>query len=75
MDSQLIGSGKVEQACILGHDGGLWATSPGFAPGEGEIAAIVRGYQQPESLHSAGLTISNEKVVLLPPPLSTVTIV
>lgn len=39
VDEQLIGTGFVINAAILGHDGGVWATSAGFAlkPGEGII--------------------------------------
>jgi len=31
VDNQLLATGKIAQAAIYGHDGSLWATSPGFA--------------------------------------------
>jgi hypothetical protein len=31
VDSNLVGTGKVTQAAILGQQGGVWATSAGFA--------------------------------------------
>lgn len=62
VDTSLVGSGKVEKAIILGHDGGVWATSAGFSLTKPEIAAVIRGYQQPDSLYSAGLTLAGEKV-------------
>lgn len=31
VDNQLIGTGKIVQAAIYGHNGSLWATSPGFS--------------------------------------------
>ena len=33
VDSNLVGSGKVTKAAIIGQQGGVWATSPGFAVG------------------------------------------
>lgn len=30
VDNQLIASQCVSQACIAGHDGGVWAKSEGF---------------------------------------------
>lgn len=34
VDTNLVGSGKVNQAAILGQQGGVWATSPGFEVSE-----------------------------------------
>lgn len=31
VDSNLVGTGKLNQAAIHGHNGGLWATSAGFS--------------------------------------------
>jgi hypothetical protein len=31
VDTNLVGSGKVAKAAILGQQGGVWATSSGFA--------------------------------------------
>jgi profilin len=30
VDNQLLATGKIAQAAIYGHNGSLWATSPGF---------------------------------------------
>jgi profilin len=31
VDSNLVGTGSVSQAAIYGVEGGVWASSPGFA--------------------------------------------
>ena len=31
VDSNLVGSGKVQKACIFGLDGSPWASSAGFS--------------------------------------------
>lgn len=31
VDNQLLATGKIAQAAIYGHNGSLWATSPGFS--------------------------------------------
>ena len=31
VDTNLIGTGKVQRAAIFGHDGSCWATSEGFS--------------------------------------------
>jgi profilin len=30
VDDQLVGTGKIAAAAIIGHDGSIWAKSPGF---------------------------------------------
>lgn len=30
VDTNLVGTGKIAMACIIGHDGNTWATSKGF---------------------------------------------
>ena len=30
VDTNLVGTGKVSEAAIIGLKGGVWATSPGF---------------------------------------------
>ena len=31
VDTNLVGTGKIVNAAIIGHDGNTWATSKGFA--------------------------------------------
>ena len=31
VDTNLLGTGKVQRAAIFGHDGSCWATSAGFS--------------------------------------------
>ncbi|EEB86933.1 hypothetical protein MPER_15940, partial [Moniliophthora perniciosa FA553] len=48
VDTNLVGSGKVSKAAILGQGGGVWATSPGFDISPEEQKAIVSGFNSPE---------------------------
>lgn len=62
VDNSLVGSGNVERACIIGLDGGVWATSAGFQLAPAEITAILQGYQHPETFYQNGVRIDDEKV-------------
>lgn len=62
IDTSLLGSGHIAQAAIIGHDGTLWAHSPAYALTAEDAAAVVRAYEQPNSLFQAGLTLRGTKV-------------
>ena len=58
ISQSLEGSGFVTQACIIGHDGEIWAVSPGlnFVPENAQ--SIARAFNNPAALPSTGLTLS-----------------
>jgi profilin len=44
VDTNLVGTGSVTKAAIVGHDGGSWAASAGFAVGADEAKALVAAF-------------------------------
>ncbi|KAK7056995.1 profilin, required for normal timing of actin polymerization in response to thermal stress [Paramarasmius palmivorus] len=65
VDTNLIGSGRVTQAAILGLAGGVWATSAGFNITPEEQKAIVDGFNNPAQVQASGLRIAGEKYFTL----------
>ncbi|XVF48605.1 hypothetical protein PTKIN_Ptkin03bG0203400 [Pterospermum kingtungense] len=66
VDNQLIGSGKVTAAAIIGHDGSVWAKSstfPQFTPEE--ITVIMNGLAEPGSLFSTGFSLGGVKYFVI----------
>ncbi|CAJ0569941.1 unnamed protein product, partial [Mesorhabditis spiculigera] len=46
IDDQLVGSGSVTKAAIVGLDGAIWAKSDHFNIGDDEAAAAAQGIRQ-----------------------------
>jgi len=61
VDDQLIGTGNVAHAAIIGLDGNSWAQSAGFALKAGEGLAIVNLYKNPANVFAAGVTVNSVK--------------
>ncbi|EFN51757.1 hypothetical protein CHLNCDRAFT_27467 [Chlorella variabilis] len=70
IDQQLMctlpSGGQLSHAAIVGTDGGVWAQSESFpAITEEEIAALVKGFDDPSQLAQNGLRIGGEKYMLV----------
>jgi profilin len=68
VDVNLVGSGKVTKAAILGKQGGVWATSPGFELSKQEQDSIVNAFKSQEgmtSLQGIGVRLAGEKYFTL----------
>eukprot|EP00163_Fabomonas_tropica_P019623 TRINITY_DN34408_c0_g1_i1.p1 TRINITY_DN34408_c0_g1~~TRINITY_DN34408_c0_g1_i1.p1 ORF type:complete len:128 (+),score=44.37 TRINITY_DN34408_c0_g1_i1:114-497(+) len=65
VDVQLVGTGNVSKACIIGHDGSVWASSPGFAPSAEEAAALIAGFNDPTGLLAQGLHVAGVKYMTI----------
>jgi len=61
VDDQLVGTGHIGQAAILGHDGNPWATSAGWGLKAGEGQAIAGLYKNPSNVFAAGVTVAGAK--------------
>ncbi|EDR09888.1 profilin [Laccaria bicolor S238N-H82] len=61
VDSNLIGSGKVSKAAIIGLKGGVWATSVGFTLSTEEQKAIVDGFKNPDAILASGVRLGGQK--------------
>ncbi|KAL0952335.1 hypothetical protein HGRIS_006615 [Hohenbuehelia grisea] len=65
VDNNLVGSGKVQKAAIIGLQGGVWAASPGYNISAAEQTAIINGYSNPGSLQASGFRLADQKFFTL----------
>ncbi|CAO1620606.1 unnamed protein product [Jaminaea pallidilutea] len=65
IDNQLLGTGSISQAAILGLKGGVWAASPGFSVSPQEQTALIKGFDDPSPLQSGGLHVAGKKYFVL----------
>ncbi|MFC6880379.1 MULTISPECIES: profilin [Actinomadura] len=61
VDGKLLGSGKVSRAAILGQQGGVLATSEGFALSAQEQQAIIEAFRDPAAVLATGLRLAGIK--------------
>jgi len=61
VDTNLVGSGRVSKAAILGLQGGVWAASPGYLISTTEQAAIVGAYTSADSIQANGIRLAGQK--------------
>ncbi|KAF5369433.1 hypothetical protein D9758_002488 [Tetrapyrgos nigripes] len=61
----LVGSGKVTKAAILGLQGGVWASSAGYNLSTEEQSAIVKGFSNPSGVQATGLKLAGKKFFAL----------
>ncbi|PKK72025.1 Profilin/allergen [Rhizophagus irregularis] len=65
VDNQLLGTGRISQAAIYGHNGSLWATSPGFSLSPEEIKTLVDAFDNAEKIQSNGIYANGVKYFAL----------
>ncbi|PWN37987.1 Profilin/allergen [Meira miltonrushii] len=65
VDTNLVGTGEVTSAAIVGHKGGVWASSAGFQPNQQEITALVSGFDDPSPLQAGGIHVNGVKYFAL----------
>ncbi|KAF8603608.1 profilin [Ceratobasidium sp. AG-I] len=65
VDNNLVGSGKVHRAAILGQQGGVWATSPGFTLSAEEQKACIALLNSPEQAQASGVKLCGNKYFAL----------
>jgi len=61
VDDQLVGSGNLSHAAIIGHDGNNWAITKGWSLKPGEGAKVVASFKDPASVFGTGITIEGNK--------------
>ena len=61
VDEQLVGSGLITKAAIIGHDGNTWASSPGWGLKAGEGARIVNLFKNPSDAFAQGIVVNGVK--------------
>jgi len=65
VDTNLVGTGKVKNAAIFGHNGSEWATSPGFKMTETEAKNIIAAFDDPTNVRANGIFAASEKYFAL----------
>uniref|UniRef100_A0A6B2LSA8 Profilin n=1 Tax=Arcella intermedia TaxID=1963864 RepID=A0A6B2LSA8_9EUKA len=61
VDSNLVGTGKIAKAAILGQDGYTWATTPGFSISIDEGLQLMAGFDDAGPLRLDGLYAQGER--------------
>ncbi|KAI8986858.1 profilin [Trametes punicea] len=65
VDSNLVGSGKITKAAILGQAGGVWAASPGYTLSADEQKAIVNAFNNADDIRAHGIRLAGQKFFTL----------
>ncbi|KAJ7705607.1 profilin [Mycena rosella] len=61
VDTNLVGSGKISKAAILGKQGGVWAASAGYTLSAEEQKAVIGAFSNVESVQASGLKLAGVK--------------
>ncbi|KAK0466815.1 profilin [Desarmillaria tabescens] len=65
VDTNLVGSGRIQKAAIIGQQGGIWAASPGYNLSTEEQNAIIKGYTNLTSVQASGIRVAGQKFFTL----------
>ncbi|KAI0635071.1 profilin [Trametes polyzona] len=65
VDNNLLGTGKISKAAILGQAGGVWASSPGYTLSADEQKAIVNAFNKPDEVLASGVRLAGQKFFTL----------
>ncbi|KIK45745.1 hypothetical protein CY34DRAFT_494267 [Suillus luteus UH-Slu-Lm8-n1] len=65
VDTNLVGTGRVAQAAILGKAGGVWAKSPEIAISPEEQKAITTAFTNKAAVQASGFRVANQKYFFL----------
>ncbi|KAJ7770287.1 profilin [Mycena maculata] len=61
VDTNLVGSGKISKAAILGKQGGVWAASAGYNLSDQEQKAVVAAFSDLDGVRASGLHLAGVK--------------
>lgn len=65
VDTNLVGTGAVTQAAIIGHDGNTWATSAGFAVTPAQGQTLAAAFKDATAIRSSGFQIGDVRYVTI----------
>jgi len=65
VDNNLVGTGKISKAAILGLKGGVWATSPGFSLSTEEQTAAIQAFSNLDKTREIGIRLAGDKFFTL----------
>lgn len=65
VDTNLVGTGAVTQAAIIGHDGNTWATSAGFSVAPAQGQALVGAFTNADAIRASGFQLGDVRYVTI----------
>jgi profilin len=65
VDTNLVGSGKVSKAAIIGLQGGVWASTAGYTLSSAEEKEIITAFSNPDGVQASGLRLAGQKFFCL----------
>lgn len=65
VDDQLIATKVVKEAVIAGHDGNIWATSPGMGAQPAELKTLSNHIGNADQLATNGVTVAGTRYMYL----------
>lgn len=65
VDNNLLGTGKISKAAILGQEGGVWATSKNYQLSPQEQTTILTAHNNPDATQANGIRLANTKFFTL----------
>ncbi|KAK0489312.1 profilin [Armillaria novae-zelandiae] len=65
VDDNLVGSGRISKAAIIGQQGGVWATTAGYSLSPEEQNAIINGYKNVSTVQASGIRAAGQKFFTL----------
>merc|ERR1712159_510048 len=65
VDSQLVGTGHVTSAAIIGLDGTKWAASSGFEITPAEGTQLAQAFSDATSIFSNGINVAGQKYMTI----------
>ncbi|KAJ7489167.1 profilin [Mycena latifolia] len=61
VDTNLVGSGKISKAAILGKAGGVWAASAGYNLSADEQKHVLNAFADLDAVRASGLVLAGTK--------------
>src|SRR3990167_3918347 len=65
VDTNLVGTGCVTKAAIVGHNGGAWAASAGFNVSADEAKKVFSGFSSPDTIRASGAHVAGVKYMVI----------
>ncbi|KAG7445130.1 profilin [Guyanagaster necrorhizus] len=65
VDTNLVGSGRIAKAAIIGQQGGIWAASAGYNLSTAEQNAIIQGFSDLAHVQASGIRAAGQKFFTL----------
>ena len=64
VDSNMVGTGKINSGAILGLDGSPWAITPTLSMLPSEVASLLAAFKDASAVRADGLTLAGKRHVV-----------